>query len=139
MRNLNLLNQYRLTGKAIPAHWGWAGDDTCGAFVVPSPIDRGALRVIASSDCGWDHVSVSRTNRCPNWAEMSHIKSLFFGDDEAVMQLHVPSSDHVNDHPFCLHLWRPQKQDIPRPPGWMVGGVSEAEATRLAQEWEKSA
>jgi hypothetical protein len=99
------------------------GDETCGAFVLPSPIDGQGLRVIASSGGGWDHVSVSRTKRCPNWPEMDFVKRVFFGD-EVVMQLHVPSKDHVNYHAFCLHLWRPQSAEIPRPPAWMVGPVA---------------
>jgi hypothetical protein len=80
---------------------------------------------MASSEFGWEHVSVSRINRCPNWPEMSHIKTLFFKDDETVMQLHVPSSDHINEHPNCLHLWRPTSTEIPRPFDWMVGGNPE--------------
>jgi hypothetical protein len=130
MRNLHLLNRYRDASPEVVRHFGSIGDSTCGMFNVPSPIDGGALKVLASSDAGWDHVSVSRRNRCPNWPEMSHIKSLFFKDDETAMQLHVPSPDHVNDHPYCLHLWRPIGMNIPRPPGWMVGGVSSAEAER---------
>lgn len=129
MRNLNLLNIYRITGKRLPPYFkGYAGDHTCGAFEVPSPIDKAPLHIMASSDFGWEHVSVSRRNRCPNWTEMDHIKDLFFAADETVMQLHVPKSDHVNDHPYCLHLWRPTAQEIPRPPGWMVGGCTEDEA-----------
>ncbi len=127
MRNLHLLDAYRETGPGVIKHWGWAGDETCGMFHVPSPIDGGDLRVVASSDEGWDHVSVSRPNRCPNWPEMEHIKRLFFRDDETAMQLHVPPSHHINIHPNCLHLWRPHKAEIPRPPGWMVG-PSEGEA-----------
>lgn len=129
MRNLHLLDVYRITGNRLPAHFkGYAGDHTCGAFQIASPVDRAVMHIMASSDCGWEHVSVSRRNRCPNWAEMSHVKSLFFKEDETVMQLHVPASDHVNDHPYCLHLWRPTQQEIPRPPGWMVGGCSAEEA-----------
>jgi hypothetical protein len=78
------------------------------------------MRVIASADEGWDHVSVSRANRCPNWQEMEHVKRLFFKDDETAMQLHVPPSDHISVHPNCLHLWRCQSQPIPMPPKWMV-------------------
>jgi hypothetical protein len=38
------------------------------------------------------------------------------------MQLHVrPPADHVNNHEFCLHIWRPLDVDIPRPPSVMVG------------------
>lgn len=131
MRNLNLLEVYRIKGSALPAYFrGYAGDHTCGAFTVPSPVDGAAMNIMASSDYGWEHVSVSRRNRCPNWTEMSRVKEMFFRDDETVMQLHVPASDHVNDHPYCLHLWRPTNQEIPRPPSGMVGGMSEDEAER---------
>jgi hypothetical protein len=54
---------------------------------------------------------------------MDHIKRLFFKDEEAAMQLHVPPSENISVHPFCLHLWRPHKAEIPRPPSWMVGLV----------------
>jgi len=69
----------------------------------------------------WDHVSVSRANRCPNWPEMEHVKRLFFQDTETAMQLHVPAADHINNHPYCLHLWRPHGVEIPRPPAIFVG------------------
>jgi hypothetical protein len=122
MRNLYLLDAYRVTDPRTLAHWGgWAGDDTCGMFVVRSPIDGGDLKVVASAGEGWDHVSVSRPNRCPNWPEMEHVKRLFFRDDETAMQLHVPPSDHVNMHRYCLHLWRPLDCGIPRPPSILVG------------------
>lgn len=106
------------------ARFGGPGDEGNGCFKVKSPIDNGELRVLASSGMGWDHVSVSRANRCPNWPEMEHVKHLFFRDNETAMQLHVPPSDHINCHPHCLHLWRPQDAEIPRPPGFMVGPKS---------------
>jgi hypothetical protein len=88
--------------------------DVNGAYVVPIGATR--LTVIASDGLGWDHVSVSLPNRCPTWEEMDHIRRLFFRDDETVMQLHVPNTDHVNTHRFCLHLWRPNDgREIPRP------------------------
>lgn len=71
----------------------------------------------------WDHVSVSRSSRCPNWPEMEFVKRKFFEDHETAMQLHVPIDQHINAHPRCLHLFRPQHVEIPRPPGWMVGPV----------------
>lgn len=123
MRNLDLLNKFRRTDTGIRAHYRSIGDRTCGAFTMPSPVDSGELCIVASSGEGWDHVSVSRPNRCPNWPEMDHIKRLFFKDEEAAMQLHVPPSENISVHPFCLHLWRPHKTEIPRPPSWMVGLV----------------
>jgi hypothetical protein len=104
-----------------------------GGFLLPSPVDKGALRVIASADGGWDHVSVSRKNRCPNWQEMSFVASLFFKPDETAFQLHVPASDHVNNHPYCLHWWRPQEIEIPRPPAIMVG-IKEAGTLKSREE-----
>ena len=77
--------------------------------------------VIASNGMGWEHVSVSLNSRCPNWREMSYIKDLFWNDDETVMQLHVAKKEHINLHPYCLHLWRPLEKEIPLPPGIMVG------------------
>ena len=94
--------------------------DDGGAWVVRSPIDDKELRIIASWGDGWDHVSVSRRNKCPSWREMEYVKRLFFRQDETAMQLHVPPADHISHHPFCLHLWKPQAADIPRPPAWMV-------------------
>ena len=119
MRNLYLLDAWRDTSPEVFA-LEFTGDETCGAFLLPSPIDKAPLYVIASSGMGWDHVSVSRANRCPDWPEMDHIKRLFFQDDETAMQLHVPPADHLSFHPNCLHLWRPQNVEIPRPPAILV-------------------
>jgi hypothetical protein len=121
MRDLRELDAYRVRGNAVVEFYGWEGDETCGLFTVPSPLDHASMVVIASADQGWDHLSVSRKNRTPNWAEMEHVARLFFRDDEVAMQLHVPASDHVNAHPYCLHWWRPLDQPIPRPPSIFVG------------------
>jgi hypothetical protein len=120
MRDLRILNGFRDVEGAKKLY-GHSGDHGTGVFRVPSPIDGGELVIIASDGSGWEHVSVSRANRCPNWPEMEHIRRLFFRPEETVMQLHVPDKDHINMHPFCLHLWRPQQTEIPRPPDWMVG------------------
>lgn len=101
---------------------GMAGDSEVGAFFRP-PADDGSmpeLRVIAASGDGWDHVSVSTQSRTPTWAEMELVKHAFFEDDETAMQLHVPPSKHINNHPYCLHLWRPHDVAIPTPPTIMV-------------------
>ena len=131
MRNLRLLDVYRDASPRVIAMYGDAGDHSYGVFRVPSPTGGHVLTVIASTGEGWDHVSVSLPNRCPNWPEMEHIKRLFFRDDETAMQLHVPPSDHIRVHPYCLHLWRPLSGEIPRPPGWMVGPSSTGAAGKV--------
>ena len=46
---------------------------------------------------------------------------LFFKPEEVCFQLHVSSGEHINNHPYCLHIWRPLDREIPLPPGIMVG------------------
>jgi len=127
MRDLSSLDEYRFQ---YPQ--GWDGDDTNGAFMIPSPTDEQSLAIIASSGFGWDHVSVSRSNRCPNWPEMERVRRRFFRDDEAVMQYHAPLANYVDGSQhgnlYCLHLWRPHANNIPAPPKWMVGGMTVGEA-----------
>ena len=122
MKDLNQLDAYRQRTRRVLESYGSYGDEGNGVFSLPPPRGGGALLCIASNGDGWDHVSVSISNRCPNWAEMEHVKRAFFADNETAMQLHVPPSDHVNHHPYCLHLWRPNDgRDIPRPPAIFVG------------------
>lgn len=86
-----------------------------GLFFVP--VGSMKLKVIAcdGEETGWDHVSLSLPNRCPNWSEMCTVKDLFFDAEETVIQLHPPLSSYVNVHPYCLHLWRPVFTEIPLP------------------------
>lgn len=119
MRLLSLLDAFR-DSEWERRCWGFDGDDVGGAFKVKSCIDGGELRIVASAGMGWDHVSISRANRCPNWPEMEQVKRLFFRDDEVAMQLHVPPAEHISAHPHCLHIWRPQDAEIPMPPSIMV-------------------
>ena len=80
----------------------------------------GTLRIIASDgtepeEQGWEHVSVSRPNRIPDWKDMQFVKELFWDDEETVLQFHPAKSQYVNFHPYVLHLWRRRgaKQELP--------------------------
>lgn len=125
MRDLLTLSRYAIRLPGMPPNASFAG-----CFDVTVPLTGAKLRIIASAVLGWDHVSVSLKNRCPNWPEMSRIKALFFYEHECAMQLHVPAADHISNHPYCLHLFRPHDVSIPRPPAEFVGfaGVSEEQA-----------
>lgn len=72
----------------------------------------------------WEHVSVSLADRCPTWAEMCKVKDLFWGPEECVVQFHPSASDYVNQHPFCLHLWKWRRGAFPQPPSICVGIVN---------------
>ena len=93
-----------------------------GMFHIHGPCGE-SLGIMASDgeETGWEHVSVSTKRRVPNWQEMCFVKDLFWGDEECVVQFHPPKSEYVNCHPYCLHLWKPIEQAIPRPDSSMVG------------------
>ena len=114
-------NQYRVHQKGVIMSNAEYGNN--GIFWIPSRDKKqmAPMRVIASDGLGWEHVSVSLPTRCPTWEEMVRIKSIFWDDDDCVMQLHPPKEDWISNHSFCLHLWRPMEAEIPRPPDFMVG------------------
>ena len=97
-----------------------SGNGNNGAFKVPGPTGPD-LFCIASDGLGWEHVSVSLKNRCPNWLEMSAIKDMFWDPEDCVVKFHPPRSEYINNHDYCLHLWRPVKVKIPRPDSKLVG------------------
>lgn len=113
MKNLHELDQFRMDERGF---FGNVGDETCGAFKVL--VFGRSFFCIASCGGGWEHVSVSPKNqkRCPTWEEMCAIKDLFFDPEETVVQYHPAHSRYVNNHPYCLHLWRPVGAELPEPP-----------------------
>lgn len=95
------------------------GQGNNGFFVIKN---KGVVLSAMSSDgAGWEHVSVSTPFRTPSWAEMCYVKSLFWDDEDCVVQYHPPKSVYVNNHEHCLHLWRPIGKDIPIPESILVG------------------
>ena len=123
MSNWQLLNRHRVTRDAGPYNsteaYGFNGFFCLTLNGLP-------IKVIASDQGGWRHVSVSihNSNSTPSWSVMCQVKDLFFEDEDCVMQLHPPKSKYVNQHPGCLHLWQPWKNgkagEIPMPPIIMV-------------------
>jgi hypothetical protein len=53
----------------------------------------------------WLHVSISHPNKIPTYQELADAKRDFIGEDVYAYQVFAPTKDHVNIHPFCLHLW----------------------------------
>lgn len=92
-----------------------------GAFFIPRNKSSVPLKVIASDGLQWEHVSVSLPDRSPTWEEMCKIKTLFWDPEDVVIQYHPGHSDYINNHPYCLHLWRPVNQSLPVPDPLMVG------------------
>lgn len=76
--------------------------------------------IVASFGGGWDHVSVDASGLIPSWEDMAAIKDMFFEPEETVIEYHPAKSQYVNLAQDTLHLWRPQDEQIPVPPIWMV-------------------
>lgn len=138
MRDLRELDRFRNRALSYRIAGGMTApmmDRFHGIFEVPIKGSKRPLRVIASAGdgpgChGWDHVSVSLPGRCPTWEEMDAIKRLFFHPHEVAMQLHPVEDEHVSNHPYCLHIWRPCDEALPLPPSFLVGVRSAGEMTR---------
>jgi hypothetical protein len=114
--------RYRGEGMVLPPT---QTGDGYGLFFI-RPAGGRLLKCIADDGhlTGWEHVSVSvvdQPTKCPSWLEMDAIKNLFWTEDAAVMQLHPPRADWVNNHAGCLHLWRPLAAAVPLPPAELVG------------------
>jgi hypothetical protein len=126
---IEFLSQCRIRG-GIDSQWCSSdADGMNGAFVIPFGDGKRICRLgcIASDQLGWEHVSVTdqttkRSQRfCPTWEMMCRVKRAFWDDEECVIEYHVPMSEWINEHPGCLHLWKPIGVDIPRPPSLFVG------------------
>lgn len=95
--------------------------------------------VICSNGAGWEHVSVSpeKMRTVPSWDDMCMIKDIFFKDDEAVIQIHPPKAEYINNMPNCLHLWRCTYKEMVLPPSILVGvrkGQTREEINREIKE-----
>lgn len=108
--------------------WGeFASGDSAGfngAFTFTFPGEARKVFCIASDGLGWQHVSVSfapNSLKTPSYAIMEAVKQIFWGDDVWVLQFHPPAAEYVNNHPGCLHLWRPTEQEFPVPQSILVG------------------
>ncbi|MBB6053326.1 DUF7694 domain-containing protein [Armatimonas rosea] len=106
-----------------------------GVFELYHKATGRTLYCIASDGLGWEHVSVSvkGSSQTPAWADMNFVKDQFWGEEDAVMQLHPPKGDWINNHASCLHLWRPYFLEIPLPPSAMVGvkGIEPEDVERI--------
>ena len=116
------LNKFR---KKHPLYGKTPPDTLYGYFVIP--VGPEYLNVISSGsqggeepECQWEHVSVSLPHRCPTWGEMHEIKRLFWDDHETVVQFHPKKTSYVNQHEFCLHMWKRRGVNAELPPIYAV-------------------
>lgn len=113
-------------GRILEGDYASPREALYGLFQVRCPLSSTWLTIMSSDgteECPWEHVSVSNINRCPTWEEMCWVKDLFWEPEETVIQYHPPESTYINQHPHCLHLWKPIGVELPLPPMWAVGSL----------------
>lgn len=59
----------------------------------------------------WLHVSYSRVDRVPSYGDGIEVKERFIGPARKAIAVLPPRPEHVNDHPYCLHLFSPLDRD----------------------------
>ena len=109
-----------------------------GSGFIKFPLWQGT--VVWSTGAGWDHVSVSpsRKRDLPTWDDMCKLKYIFFYEDEAVIQIHPPKDQYVNNVDNCLHLWRCTYKEMVLPPSVLVG-IREGQTPEEVREEIKAA
>lgn len=119
-------------------HWAEVSEyGLRGVIYMPAGSWQGT--VIVSNSYGWEHVSVSpfRKSITPSWDDMCFIKDQFWHNDEAVIEVHPPKLEYVNNLPNCLHLWRCTYIEMVLPPSCLVGIKPGQTSYELQKEIEK--
>ena len=91
----------------LPAGW-W--ERPCSVYGARGWASRGGLLVmmtadVMSDDGRWLHLSASRASHVPTYADLCEVKALFFGPEREALHKFAKRSEHVNDHPYVIHLW----------------------------------
>lgn len=82
-----LIEKYRRvhpTLGASPVGTDYGYFEVNGMRIISSGSGRETDRLLTE----WEHVSISLPKRVPTWAELCFVKSLFWSDDETVLQFH---------------------------------------------------
>lgn len=53
------------------------------------------------------HISCSFPDHLPSWNELKQVKDDFLGTDSYAYQVLPPTSEFINFHNYCLHLYSP--------------------------------
>jgi hypothetical protein len=61
----------------------------------------------------WVHLSVSRQAMLPTWKDLTLARDEILGPEVKCIIVVAPESEHVNIHPFCMHLWHCVEDILP--------------------------
>lgn len=61
---------------------------------------------IEADDKQWLHLSCAHKTHLPDYRDLCDIKRIWCGKERKAVMVFPPASQHVNDHPYCLHLYQ---------------------------------
>lgn len=112
----------RLTQRAVPPsvlsllggrHRVFDTESGCSVIVAREPArDPKGLALPESALLLW-HMSIAHPDRYPTWDEIADVRYRLVPDDVTMAMLLPPTSQYVNAHEHCFHLW---EIDDPRGP-----------------------
>ena len=96
-----------VTGKPLPPGWrvveermdGTMWDNRKRMLCVTGSIGH------YGDDKDWLHLSMSHPRRMPTYDDLVYLKKHWAGEDRKCIMVFPPKNEHVNIHPFCLHLY----------------------------------
>jgi len=59
----------------------------------------------------WLHVSISRADEIPSYADLTEVKRVLLGPHRKAIMVLPAEAEHYNLHPYCLHLYSPIDSD----------------------------
>lgn len=103
--SINIIDVLRVLGKKVwtnPKPYspdGWA--------VVRQEDGSSIIITVARHEDGneWVHASIAHKDRTPTYDELALLHKAVFQGKGWAYQVFAPDTDHVNIHPFALHLW----------------------------------
>ena len=98
---------FALVPFVLPNGWKKLGSTNLSPVCFAGPKGLKAMMSVMMEEDGeaWMHVSMSHRDRLPTYEEMKAVKRIFIGSDKDAIQVFPKASNHVNVHPYCLHLW----------------------------------
>jgi len=101
--DIDIISVVRILGKKVwstpkpygPNGWAIAREDTGSSIIITVGVFEGEQ---------WIHASIAHQDHMPTYEELALLHRAVFGDRWAY-QVFAPPTDHVNIHPFALHLW----------------------------------
>ena len=96
-----------LTGQKPPPGWVLDEQREDGARWINRKRQMIVIGSIAEEQDGkrWLHLSMSHRNRVPTYDELVYLKRHWAGDDRKAIMVLPARSEHVNIHPYVLHLF----------------------------------